>query len=199
VVWTDDLQDQSFDAVFGRRFSSSGSPLGGDFQVNVTTLGQQDSPEVAIEGDGDFVVVWDGQGAGGQYGVFARRFASGGGAIGDEFQVSTTAEANTAAVAARASGQLVVAWHNAYGDLDGSGSDVFLRAVAAPTPTGPSTAAVDVDGDGEVEPLTDGLLLLRYMFGFRGATLITGAVDLQHCTRCTAPAIEAYLATLSGS
>ena len=55
---------------------------------------------------------------------------------------------------------------------------------------------VDVDGDGEVEALTDSLLLLRYAFGFRGATLITSAVDLGHCTRCTAPQIEAYIATL---
>ena len=55
---------------------------------------------------------------------------------------------------------------------------------------------VDVDGDGEVEALTDSLLLLRYAFGFRGATLITSAVDPGHCTRCTAPQIEAYIATL---
>jgi hypothetical protein len=55
---------------------------------------------------------------------------------------------------------------------------------------------VDVDGDGEVEALTDSLLLLRYAFGFRGATLVTGAVDLGHCTRCTAPQIENYVATL---
>ena len=53
---------------------------------------------------------------------------------------------------------------------------------------------LDPDGDGESEPLTDGLLLLRYFFGFRGATLITGAVDTNDCTRCDAPSIEAYIA-----
>ena len=36
--------------------------------------------------------------------------------------------------------------------------------------------------------------MLRYLFGFRGATLTTGAVDLAGCTRCDAAAIEAYLA-----
>ena len=46
--------------------------------------------------------------------------------------------------------------------------------------------AYDIDGDGQSDPLTDGLLLLRYLFGFTGATLITGAVDLVNCTRCTA-------------
>jgi DNA-binding beta-propeller fold protein YncE len=57
----------------------------------------------------------------------------------------------------------------------------------------------DIDGDGESEPLTDGLLLLRYLFGFTGSTLITGAVDLVNCTRCTAPAIEAYIDALLGA
>lgn len=55
--------------------------------------------------------------------------------------------------------------------------------------------AVDVDGDGVESALTDGLLILRYLFGFRGATLTTGAVS-QTCTRCTAVAIEAYIASL---
>ena len=54
---------------------------------------------------------------------------------------------------------------------------------------------LDIDGDGEVDPLTDSLLVLRYTFGFRGATLITGAVD-GDCTRCDAPSIEAYIAPL---
>ena len=43
------------------------------------------------------------------------------------------------------------------------------------------------------DPLTDGLLVLRYLFGFTGDTLITGAVGA-NCTRCDAPSIEAYLA-----
>jgi DNA-binding beta-propeller fold protein YncE len=54
----------------------------------------------------------------------------------------------------------------------------------------------DIDGDGQFDALTDGLLLLRYGFGFTGATLVTGAVDLANCTRCTAAAIEAYIQAL---
>jgi hypothetical protein len=54
---------------------------------------------------------------------------------------------------------------------------------------------LDVDGNGTVDPLTDLLLGLRYSFGFRGNTLINGAVGVG-CTRCDAPSIEAYLATL---
>jgi hypothetical protein len=55
--------------------------------------------------------------------------------------------------------------------------------------------SLDADGDGEVEPLTDGLLVLRDLFGFTGATLTTAAVDLADCTRCDAAAIEPFLDT----
>ena len=55
--------------------------------------------------------------------------------------------------------------------------------------------SLDIDGNGSVEPLSDGLLILRYLFGFRDATLITGAIG-SGATRTTAPEIEAYLATL---
>jgi hypothetical protein len=56
--------------------------------------------------------------------------------------------------------------------------------------------SLDIDGDGETQPLTDGLLVLRRLFGFTGPTLITGAVDMSDCTRCDAPSIEAYLGLL---
>jgi len=51
---------------------------------------------------------------------------------------------------------------------------------------------LDIDGDGTVKPLTDALLLLRYLFGFRGDTLIAGAVD-NNAIRTTATAIESYI------
>ncbi|MEE9302509.1 MAG: DUF1800 family protein [Thiotrichaceae bacterium] len=55
-----------------------------------------------------------------------------------------------------------------------------------------SDQTLDIDGDGTVKPLTDSLLLLRYLFGFRGETLIAGAVD-NNATRSTAAAIESYI------
>ncbi len=58
--------------------------------------------------------------------------------------------------------------------------------------------SLDIDGDGELGPLSDGVLVLRYLFGFRGATLTTGAVDLADCTRCNAASIEPFLALLAG-
>jgi hypothetical protein len=53
---------------------------------------------------------------------------------------------------------------------------------------------IDVDGNGERDALTDGLLALRYLFGFTGTTLIEGAVG-NSATRAVAVQIEAYLQT----
>jgi hypothetical protein len=55
---------------------------------------------------------------------------------------------------------------------------------------------MDIDADGSAEPLTDGLLFLRYLFGFRGAPLTNGAVG-GGCTRCDATSIETYIAGLT--
>ena len=63
-----------------------------------------------------------------------------------------------------------------------------------PGTTKPATHA-HVDGDGEVKPATDALLILRYSFGFREATLITGAVDAD-CTRCDVTSIEVFLSVM---
>jgi hypothetical protein len=53
----------------------------------------------------------------------------------------------------------------------------------------------DIDGNGTIDALTDGLLTLRYLFGLEGDTLISGVVA-QDATRDTAEEIEAHLETL---
>jgi hypothetical protein len=49
---------------------------------------------------------------------------------------------------------------------------------------------LDVDGSSTVEPKTDGMLILRYLFGLRGNALIAGALHPQ-ATRTAIPDIEA--------
>ena len=51
---------------------------------------------------------------------------------------------------------------------------------------------IDIDGDGSKGALTDGLLLLRYLFGFRGDTLVNGAVG-EGAARTSAGKVERYL------
>lgn len=49
----------------------------------------------------------------------------------------------------------------------------------------------DVDGNGQVDALTDGLILIRYMFGLRAPALSAGAMGTG-ATR-TAAEIEQYI------
>ena len=74
----------------------------------------------------------------------------------------------------------------------------FLSLAPAAVSAGPlapscEDAPYDVDGNFAIDPLSDGLLLLRYFFDFRGDVLIDDAVG-QGCTRCTAPLIEQFIA-----
>jgi len=55
--------------------------------------------------------------------------------------------------------------------------------------------ALDVDGDGKREALSDGLLIIRSLFGFANDSLIAGAISTS-ATRETADSIELYLKTI---
>ena len=55
-----------------------------------------------------------------------------------------------------------------------------------------ANSELDIDGDGATKPLTDGLLLIRYLFGFTGDALISGAIGAG-AERNTADAIENYI------
>ena len=62
VVWTDFVRDGSGTGIFGQRFDSAGGRVGADFQVNSYTTYDEILAKVAIDTDGDFVVVWDSNG-----------------------------------------------------------------------------------------------------------------------------------------
>jgi len=51
---------------------------------------------------------------------------------------------------------------------------------------------LDIDGNGVADALTDGILILRYLFQFTGDALISDALA-SACTRCTAEAVETFL------
>jgi hypothetical protein len=184
VTW--DGSDGSANGIFARRVSAAGVLQAAEFQVNTFTPGAQYDQRIAVDADGDFVVTWTSENQdGGAYGVFARRFDAMGFPDGGEFQVPsyTAGEEERSSIAATPGGDFVIAWHRQLDD-----TEVFARRFKVPK-------AFDIDGNGSGEPLTDGLLLLRYAFGFRGATLVAGAVA-GNCVRCTQGPIESYIARL---
>ena len=70
---------------------------------------------------------------------------------------------------------------------------LFLLAMVMPLQGSAEEAfTLDVDGDGEQIPLTDGLLVIRYLFGFTGDPLTQGAVSSSGA-RKDAASIRRYL------
>jgi len=72
--------------VYARRFNAAGRALGAEFRVNTTPV-PNTTPAVAMEADGDFVVVWDNNSPAAD-GIYARRFDPAGLPLGtvDEIQ-----------------------------------------------------------------------------------------------------------------
>jgi hypothetical protein len=58
-----------------------------------------------------------------------------------------------------------------------------------------ASGILDIDGNGKIDALSDGLLNIRYLLGIRGTALIKDAVG-DDCTRCAAIEIEDYLRNL---
>ena len=54
----------------------------------------------------------------------------------------------------------------------------------------------DINGNGDVSALTDGLLALRYLFGLTGDALISGVIA-SDATRTTSAEIEAHIQSLT--
>lgn len=128
VVWSSDPgEDGSARGVFSQRFDSSGNPLGGEFQVNTATTGNQDAPSVAMNASG-FVVVWQGaiqDGSGN--GIFGQRYDASGNPLGGELQVNlyTTGDQDQPDVALDPAGSFLVVWSSA--GQDGSSTAAVGR------------------------------------------------------------------------
>ena len=66
VIWQSYLQDGAGYGVFAQRYSSDGSRQGAEFQVNDDVVFHEYAAAVAVDADGDFVVVWQSNGGGRQ-------------------------------------------------------------------------------------------------------------------------------------
>lgn len=111
--------------------AAPGDPVGEEFRVNSFTGGSQGGEVVAMNADGDFVVVWSSFGqdvpsSSVNGGIFAQRYNAAGEPQGDEFRVNAVAEERQRrpSVAMDADGNFVVTWIN--GPEGGGGNHVLL-------------------------------------------------------------------------
>ena len=130
ILWESFAQSGDGDlyGIFGWRFDANNNPIGGEFQVNTYTSGNQVSPTLSRLDDGGFVAIWtsDGQDGSGK-GVYARRFDADNNPISNEFQIATTTanDQTTPSVATLNDGSFVVTWSSV--GQDGSEGGIFAR------------------------------------------------------------------------
>ena len=172
VVWTsdgkgngepDEGQDGDFSGIYGQRYNAAGETLGDEFLINTYTTGRQNSPSVAMDADGDFMVVWQGFGQDGDYSdIYGQRYNAVGVPQGSEFPVNSfTADyQQDPSVAMDADGDFVVVWHSS--GQDGNNRGVYGQRYNAAGETldgefpvnifttgfqGSPSVAMDADGD----------------------------------------------------
>lgn len=107
-------------------------PAGPASQVSPANGADQLRPAVAMDAQGNALVVWQGYNvASASYDIFARRYAADGTVLGSAFVVNqaTAGKQNRPAVALDADGDFVVAWDGA--GPSGDGQDIWMRRFAA--------------------------------------------------------------------
>jgi len=172
VVWAG-ARGGDPDGIAGRRYDSTGTPQGSEFQVNTFTPFAQNDPAVAMDGGG-FVVTWDGSRCPGcatsctGKGVAAQRFRADGLRLASEFQVNTYSTFQDGPAIASAAGQFVVVW-GSYAQ-DGSYGGVFAQRFGL---------CGNVNGDGVVN-IGDALVVAQYTVGQRQC----GAAPFSHPESC---------------
>jgi hypothetical protein len=137
VTWMGFEQPDPAPSIIARGFDANGTETIAEFLVTETTVNSQQQPAVAMDADGDFVIVWtaDGQDgdAVGAWNVYARQFEGDGTAKTGETLVNTTTTSGNqagASVGMNDHGDFVVSWTGSgTGDADG----VFTQSYAVPT------------------------------------------------------------------
>jgi hypothetical protein len=128
VAWESLDQDGDSYGVYAQRFNSVGEPQFNEFQVNTYTTEKQQYSSVAMDQNGNFVIVWCSyEQDTSSWGSYGQRYNSSGGVQGLEFQINqhvTDAQA-VPNIAMTPEGRFVVSWQSL--DQDGDDFGVYAR------------------------------------------------------------------------
>ena len=155
VVWHQDLPAGSGDDVKARFVIAPTPILDTVFDISLgETAGSQAYPQIAEDGSGEFIVVWQSD-ASGRSVIRSRRFDDIGTPLASEFSVSsaTSGELRYPAVARSSGGPFLVVWQT---DADGSEDIVGHYLDSLGTPFGADLVIASATGD-ESRPDVAGL------------------------------------------
>lgn len=127
VVWMDNFADGNSDGIMAQRYNAAGIPQGNNVTVNTTTEGRQYRADVAMDADGDFVVVWEDDPFNDtKRRIHGQRFSADGAPQGTELEISmdSAIDHTWPRVAMDADGDFVVSWQS--GNV-GANMDLAVR------------------------------------------------------------------------
>jgi len=159
ICWSDDRFNEIAN-VFAQQYTSDGSPVGTNFIANDTLntgISSQVRPEMAMNKNGEFVIVWKDY-RNGSKDFWAQRFDASANASGENFRItddSPDRNPEDVSVAISEDGNMVFTWYDDYNDWWG---DVFAQRVdASGNPVGGNFIADDYNGYGIQEYPTVGI------------------------------------------
>ena len=151
VLWNGPSVSDPDGGILGRTLSADASGLGTPFQVNANGPGYQDTPRLAFDALGGFMVTWtdhsgrDGSGNG----VYARAFDAAGLPVGDDLLVNATTQLDqdTSAIISTSADHYFAAWTDWSGQ-DGSTGGVYAQrlTVEAEEPPAPTVTLIRPNG-----------------------------------------------------
>ncbi|MEH6631034.1 MAG: type I secretion C-terminal target domain-containing protein [Halopseudomonas aestusnigri] len=129
VAWESDGQDGSYYGIYGQAYNADGSVQGGEFRINIETVGHQSNPSVTGLTDGGWVVTWQSfEQDGSEYGIYGQAYNAGGSVKGGEFRINieTVGHQSNPSVTGLTDGGWVVTWQSF--EQDGSKYGIYGQA-----------------------------------------------------------------------
>ncbi|MDO4628363.1 MAG: trypsin-like serine protease, partial [Planctomycetia bacterium] len=143
ITWTSASDDTSQTRdIYAKRYAADGTAVNDSFLVNTTTGDKQQISKVAMDADGDFVIVWESyqeyndggfSGSPNNYGIYAQRYVKNSlvgsssiygndGEIGNEYRINTHVKYDQRVpnVAMTATGDMIFSWQS----VDANGQSV---------------------------------------------------------------------------
>jgi hypothetical protein len=123
VVWDGKSAISDGWDVYSQRYRADGSAVGTETRVNISTYSAQRESSIAMDGSGNYAILWySGYQNGSGDDIYLRRFSANGQPLGDEVRVNSYigSSQSNASIGMNAAGEFVVAWYGYYKPEDGS-------------------------------------------------------------------------------
>jgi len=132
IAWQSYQQDGNEGiGIYAQRYTADGIPAEGEFKVSIS-ISYQSYPSVGMDATGNFVIAWRGEELdGSSKGIYAKRYASDGTPMDEEFQVTVDVNMRVS-VEMDTAGNFIIVW-----DKGGVDSGIYAQRYAADgTPLG---------------------------------------------------------------